>query len=141
MTMTKKQRKRASSSNRRGMAGIALVVAALLCVMLLQSHRLEAKNAAYAQQIAQLNEAIELENVRAEEIEKMPKKKRVVAIGKVQRKDNTFKDGLKDAFIDIRRRFFEKNNIGDADILSIKPVSLTMPPTCGAEMESCMMFR
>lgn len=72
MTMTKKQRKRASSSNRRGMAGIALVVEALLCVMLLQSHRLEAKNAAYAQQIAQLNEAIELENVRAEEIEKMP---------------------------------------------------------------------
>lgn len=55
-----------------------------------------------------------------EEIEKMPKKKRVVTIGKLQRKDNKFKDGLKDAFIDIRRRFFEKNDIQDSDILSIK---------------------
>ncbi len=72
MTMTKKQRKRASSSNRRGMAGIALVVLVLLTVMLFQSRKLEAKNAAYVEQIAQLNEEIELENARADEIEKMP---------------------------------------------------------------------
>ncbi len=33
---------------------------------------MEAKNAAYVEQIAQLNEEIELENARADEIEKMP---------------------------------------------------------------------
>lgn len=55
-----------------------------------------------------------------EEIESMKKDKRVVTIGKLMRKDKVFKEGLKEAFIDIRRRFFEANNIEDKDILSIK---------------------
>ena len=54
------------------------------------------------------------------EIERMPKDKRVKTIGKLQRKDEKFKEGLKKAFIDIRRRFFEENDIHDEDILSIK---------------------
>ena len=55
-----------------------------------------------------------------EEIESMKKDKRVVIIGKLMRKDKVFKEGLKEAFVDIRRRFFEANNIEDKDILSIK---------------------
>ena len=70
--MASKGRRRASSSNRRGMAGIAVVVAALLTVFLVQSHKLEAKNAAYEQQIAQLQEQIDLENSRTEELKKLP---------------------------------------------------------------------
>ena len=70
--MTRTQRRRASSSNRRGMAGIALVVLTLLSVLLFQSQRLEAKNEVYESQIVQLEEQIEIEQVRAEEIEKLP---------------------------------------------------------------------
>lgn len=67
-----KRRRRASSSNRRGMAGIAVVVMMLLTVLLFQSHKLEAKNAAYTKQIAQLEEQIALEEARAEELEELP---------------------------------------------------------------------
>ncbi|MDD2959318.1 MAG: septum formation initiator family protein [Lachnospiraceae bacterium] len=70
--MVKKKRKRASSSNRRGMAGIALVVFTLLSVLLMQSHRLEAKNTAYASQQAQLEVQIAEEEARADEIAKLP---------------------------------------------------------------------
>ena len=55
-----------------------------------------------------------------ENIEKMKKKDRVVTIGKIQKKDNKFKDELKKSFIDIRKRFFESNDIQFEDILSIK---------------------
>ena len=54
------------------------------------------------------------------EIEELPKKERVVRIGKLMRKDKTFTQNLKKAFIDIRRRFFEENQIEDEDILAIK---------------------
>lgn len=70
--MAKKRRRRASSSNRRGMAGIAVVVMMLLAVLLVQSHKLEAKNTSYAAQMAQLQEQIEEEQIRAEELEKLP---------------------------------------------------------------------
>ena len=53
-------------------------------------------------------------------IDEMKKSDRVKTIGKLMRKDKEFKKGLKDAFVDIRRRFFEENGIKDDDILSIK---------------------
>lgn len=61
-----------------------------------------------------------LDEKTIEKIEKLPKKDRVVKIGKLQRKDKKFNEGLKNAFIDIRRRFFEDNELEDDDILSIK---------------------
>ncbi|MDO5392954.1 MAG: septum formation initiator family protein [Eubacteriales bacterium] len=70
--MARKRRRRASSSNRRGMAGIAVVVMMLLAVLLFRSHALEVKNTAYAEQMAQLQEQIEMEQIRAEEMEKLP---------------------------------------------------------------------
>lgn len=54
------------------------------------------------------------------EIELMSKKDRVTTIGKLMRKDSDFKEGLKDAFSDIRKRFFDENDIEDGDILAIK---------------------
>ena len=55
-----------------------------------------------------------------EKIEATDKHSRVVEIGLIQRKNKKFKNDLKLAFIDIRKRFFEANNIEDKDILSIK---------------------
>lgn len=55
-----------------------------------------------------------------DKIEKKNKKGRVVTIGLLQKKDKKFKEALKLAFIDIRKRFFIDNNIKDEDILSIK---------------------
>lgn len=55
-----------------------------------------------------------------DKIEKKRKKDRVRTIGKIQRKDKKFKEGLKVAFVDIRKRFFEANDIHDEDILAIK---------------------
>ena len=55
-----------------------------------------------------------------EKIESLDKKKRVVRIGLLQRKDKSFKEKLSASFIDIRKRFFEANHIEDKQILSIK---------------------
>lgn len=57
---------------------------------------------------------------KIQELEYFPKQKRVETIGKMQRKDKEFKQKLKDAFLDIRRRFFFENDIEDGDILSVK---------------------
>ena len=57
---------------------------------------------------------------KIKEIEDKPKSERVKIIGKLMRKDKKFNQGLRDAFIDIRRRFFKENNIQDGDILAIK---------------------
>lgn len=55
-----------------------------------------------------------------DDIANMSKEQRVVTIGKKMRKDEKFKNSLKEAFIDIRKRFFDANNIEDKDIIAIK---------------------
>lgn len=70
--MAKRQKRRASSSNRRGMAGIAIVVVMLLAVLLTQSHKLQVKNTSYRIQKAQLEEHIEEEEIRSKELERLP---------------------------------------------------------------------
>lgn len=61
-----------------------------------------------------------LSDSEIDKIEDMPKDKRVVTIGKKMRSDTAFKDGLKSAFIDIRKRFIEANDLDDGDILAIR---------------------
>ena len=61
-----------------------------------------------------------LPDIKIQEIENMTKRDRVKTIGKIMRKDEKFNSGLKDAFIDIRKRFFEENNIENEDVLAIK---------------------
>ena len=53
-------------------------------------------------------------------LEDMPKQKRVVKIGNKMRENPEFKEKLKASFVDIRRRFFELNEIEDGDILAIR---------------------
>ena len=65
-------KRRASTGNRIGMAVIALVVSILIVVMLVQSHGLKQKINTYRAVNERLNEAIEEEKGRAEELEKLP---------------------------------------------------------------------
>lgn len=57
---------------------------------------------------------------KVDKIADMPRDDRVKTIGKLMRKDSVFKEGLKAAFVDIRKRFFEANEIQDGDILAIR---------------------
>ena len=59
-----------------------------------------------------------------EKISALPRSKRVVKIGKLCRKNKEFNEGLKKAFVDIRRRFFEANNIYPEEVISIKKDAL-----------------
>lgn len=57
---------------------------------------------------------------KIDRLEIMHKKLRQIQIGLMTRKDKELKGKLNDAFVDIRREFFEANDIQDDDILSIK---------------------
>ena len=59
---------------------------------------------------------------KIEEIETLSKDKTEIAVrlGKIQRKDDKYKEGLKQGFIAARKLFFESNLLEDHQILSIK---------------------
>ena len=57
---------------------------------------------------------------KIDKIDALPKEKRTKRIGVMMRDDKVFKDALVLAFKDIRRRFFEENNLSDEDVLAIK---------------------
>ena len=61
-----------------------------------------------------------LSKKQIEKLEKMTKENRKIEIGKLQLKDPSLKDGLKEGFIEARRRFFEYFLIKDEDVVSIK---------------------
>ena len=65
-------KRKAASSNRRGMICIAVVVAALVIALLYQSAGIREKNAYYVSQIAQVEEEIAEEKARSEELENLP---------------------------------------------------------------------
>ena len=54
------------------------------------------------------------------EIDSLGKKARVVAIGKIKQSDGSYNDREKAAFMEARRLFFEKNDIKDDEVISIK---------------------
>ncbi len=63
-----KRKKKPSSSNRRGMAAIALVVMVLLVGLLVQSQKLSMQNRQYEARKSELQEQINDEELRAGEI-------------------------------------------------------------------------
>ena len=67
-----KTRKKPSSSNRRGMVAIALIVMVLLVGLLAQSQKLSRQNAQFQAQKSELEQQIKDEELRAEEIKKLP---------------------------------------------------------------------
>jgi hypothetical protein len=54
------------------------------------------------------------------EIGKMKKMEKNIFIGKLQREDKTIAEEMINEFVQIRKRFFEKNSIPDEKVLSIK---------------------
>lgn len=76
-----------------------------------------------------------------EKISALPRSKRVVKIGKLCRKNKEFNEGLKKAFVDIRRRFFEANNIQDEDILAIKKDAIFCLRKCRINEFGPCLFR
>ena len=71
----------------------------------------------------------------------LPRTQRVVKIGKLCRKNKEFNEGLKKAFVDIRRRFFEANNIQDEDILCIKKDAIFCLRRCQNNKFGPCLFR
>lgn len=55
-----------------------------------------------------------------EKLQLLDKKARQIQIGLLRKRDKEFSMRLNDAFVDIRRAFFEANEVQDDDILSIK---------------------
>ena len=55
-----------------------------------------------------------------EKYEKYRKQTRTVELGKKQRKDKIYTEGLKDGFMKARKAFFEANEINIEDVISIK---------------------
>lgn len=53
-------------------------------------------------------------------MEKMNKKKRQIFIGKRIRNDKPLSKRISECFVDIRKQFFEENQLTDADVVSIK---------------------
>ncbi len=67
----RKNKKKASKSNRRGMLAIAFVVLVLLIVLLVQSQKLIRKNQEYTERKETLEQEIKDEEIRADEIEEL----------------------------------------------------------------------
>ena len=61
-----------------------------------------------------------LDNNKLEYLESLDKKRRQIQLGLYQQKDEDFKNTLNEKFIEVRKQFFESNNLKDEDILSIK---------------------
>ena len=61
-----------------------------------------------------------IDDYKIKRLESLPKKVRQIQIGLMTRADKKLKDDLNNAFIDIRREFFEANRLEDDHILSIK---------------------
>lgn len=67
---------------------------------------------------------------KIEELGRMKKERRTIEIGKIQRKDDVYKNKLLQAFKEARRMFFEMNNIEDSDIISIKKDAIFTTKRC-----------
>ena len=71
-----------------------------------------------------------LDDKTIEELKKMGKDQRKIKIGKIQIKNDNLKSGLKEAFKNARRRFFEINDLSDDDIISIKKDAIFVTKYC-----------
>lgn len=74
-------------------------------------------------------------------LEKLSKEDKHYQIGWMQRHDPEYKKALKQAFIDIRKEFFEANNIENEDILSIKKDAIFLLRSCSKTTFDNVVFR
>jgi hypothetical protein len=63
-------------------------------------------------------------------LESLDKKRRQVQLGLYQKEEKEFGKRLNQAFVEIRKWFFENNNVNDQDVLSIKKDAIVMLRRC-----------
>lgn len=66
---------------------------------------------------------------KIKKLESMDKKRRVVAVGKLQR-DKDFRDSLLSGFCRIRREFYDSNDLEKEDIISVKKDAIFTTKKC-----------
>lgn len=65
-----------------------------------------------------------------EELKSLKKEDRVVKLGLLQKNDNELKNKLKEAFVKIRKLFFEKNELDLSNVISIKKDAVFVTKEC-----------
>jgi len=71
-----------------------------------------------------------LSQSRLRYLETLDKTARQIAIGLYQKNDSSYKDALKEKFIEVRKMFFEANKLDDDDVLSIKKDAIVCLRRC-----------
>lgn len=71
-----------------------------------------------------------LDEKKIQHLESLNREQRHIAIGLYQRNDNEFKEALNEKFVEIRRLFFQSNNLSSDDILSIKKDAIVTLRVC-----------
>lgn len=65
-----------------------------------------------------------------EELSKLSKENKRIRLGLIQRNNKEYKEKLKEAFKNIRKEFFEANEITDNDVLAIKKDAIFLVKPC-----------
>ena len=68
MKKRKQTRRRRDAAQRRGKLGISTVIVVLIAVFLLRGHSMDQRNAAYVEELAQLQNKIDAEEARTQDI-------------------------------------------------------------------------
>lgn len=76
-----------------------------------------------------------------EKLKELDKSKRVIKLGLLQKEDADFNRKLKEAFRDIRRVFFESNELDLQDIVSIKKDAIFVLKECSITKFDNVVFR
>ena len=71
-----------------------------------------------------------LDDKKISHLESLPKKRRQITIGLYQKDNIEFRDRLNEKFIEIRKLFFEANELDDDDVLSIKKDAIITLKKC-----------
>lgn len=71
-----------------------------------------------------------LDNNKIEHLESLSKKRRQITIGLYQKDDPAFKEELNEKFIEMRKLFFEANELKDDEVLSIKKDAIVTLRKC-----------
>lgn len=71
----------------------------------------------------------------------LPKKSRQVAIGLLMRKDQKYKEELKNGFIKARKFLFENNNLNEEDVITIKKDAIFTLKKCQVTTKGFIDFR
>ena len=69
MKKRKQTRRRRDAAQRRGKLGISTVIVVLIAVFLLRGHTMDQRNAAYVEELAQLQNKIDAEEARTQDLE------------------------------------------------------------------------